>query len=122
MPLRFVLDEHLRGPAWSVVRRHNATAESPLDVVRVGDRDCVPLGTDDPAILQWAEHEERILVTRDQSTMKSHLDQHLSAGHASPGIFMIRAHGQLCAVIEFLELADQLSDPHEWRDAVTYIG
>ena len=55
MSLRFVLDEHLRGPAWSAVRRHNATAESPLDVVRVGDPDCIPLGTDDPAILLWAE-------------------------------------------------------------------
>ena len=54
--------------------------------------------------------------------MKSHLDQHLSAGHASPGIFMIRPLGQLSAVIAFLELADQLSDPHEWRDVVTYIG
>lgn len=122
MSLRFVLDEHLRGPAWSAVRRYNATAESPLEVVRVGDPNCVPLGTGDPAILLWAEQEERILVTRDQSTMKSHLEQHLAAGHASPGIFMIRPHGQLSAVIDFLELADQLSDPHEWQNAVTYIG
>jgi hypothetical protein len=35
---------------------------------------------------------------------------------------MIRPHGQLSAVIDFLELADQLSDPHEWQNAVTYIG
>lgn len=121
MSLRFVLDEHLRGPAWTVIRRYNATAESPLDVVRVGELDCVPLGTHDPAILLWAEQEERILVTRDQSTMKSHLEQHLAAGHASPGIFMIRPHGQLSAVIEFLRLADELSDAHEWQNDVTYI-
>ena len=122
MSLRFVLDEHLRGPAWSAVRRHNATAESPLDVVRVGDLDCVPLGTHDPDILRWAEQEVRIVVTRDQSTMKSHLEQHLASGYESPGIFMIRPHGQLSAVIEFMELADQLSDPHEWQNVVTYIG
>ena len=35
---------------------------------------------------------------------------------------MIRPYGPLSAVIEFLELADQLSDPHEWQDVVTYIG
>lgn len=122
MSLRFVLDEHLRGPAWSAVRRHNAVTESPLDVVRVGDADCVPLGTEDPAILQWAEQENRILVTRDQATMKSHLEEHLAAGHTSSGVFMIRPHGKLSAVIEFLVLADQLSDLHEWQNAVTYIG
>ena len=122
MPLAFVFDEHLRGPAWSAVCRHNATTEPPLDVVRVGDTDCVPLGTDDTEILLWAEHQDRILVTRDQSTMKTHLNQHLIAGHHSPGVFMIRPHGQLSAVVEFLVLADQLSDPHEWRDAIVYIG
>jgi hypothetical protein len=122
MSLRFVLDEHLRGPAWSAVCRHNATGESALDVVRVGDADGLPLGVDDAAILLWAEQEGRILVTRDQSTMKSHLERHLDAGHRSPGVFMIRPHGQLSAVIEFLILADQLSDPHEWQDAITYIG
>lgn len=122
MSRRFVLDEHLCGPAWSAVRRHNATAEFPLDVVRVGDPNCVPLGTADADILLWAEQEERMLVTRDQSTMKSHLEQHLAAGQTSPGILMIRPYGQLSAVIEFLELADQLSDPHEWQDVVTYIG
>lgn len=122
MSLRFVLDEHLRGPAWSAVCRHNATEESALDVVRIGDVDCVPLGTDDPGILLWAEREDRILVTRDQSTMKSHLEQHLGAGHRSPGVFMVRPHGRLSVVMEFLALADQLSDPHEWQDTITYIG
>ena len=90
--------------------------------MRVGDPDCVPLGTDDSAILRWAELEERILVTRDQATMKAHLEQHLATGHASPGILMIRPDGQLSAVIDFLELADQLSDPHEWQNAITDIG
>lgn len=122
MSLAFVFDEHLRGPAWSAACRHNATTEPPLDAVRVGDADCVPLGTDDSEILFGAEREDRILVTRDQSTMQTHLDQHLYAGHHSPGVFMIRPHGQLSVVIEFLVLADQLSDSHEWRDAITDIG
>lgn len=122
MFLRFVFDEHLRGPAWSAVRRHNATAESTLDVVRVGDVDGIPLGADDAGILLWAEEAGRVLVTRDQSTMLSHLQEHLARGRHSPGVFMIRPQGQLSSVIEFLILADQLSDPHEWQDAVTYIG
>lgn len=90
--------------------------------MRVDDADCGPLGADDAEILLWAEHEGHILVTRDQSTMKSHLEQHLLSGHHSPGIFMIRPYGQLSVVMEFLVLADQLSDPHEWQDTVTYVG
>ena len=49
MAIRFVLDEHLRGPLWRAVQRHNARAEDPIDVVRVGDLPDLPLGSDDAA-------------------------------------------------------------------------
>jgi hypothetical protein len=42
--IRFVLDEHLRGPLWRAGQRHNARAEDPIDVVRVGDPPDLPLG------------------------------------------------------------------------------
>ena len=37
MPLRYVFDEHHRGPLWKAVQRHNARGGYVLDVVRVGD-------------------------------------------------------------------------------------
>jgi hypothetical protein len=36
----------------------------PLDVVRVGDFDDLPLASDDQSILPWAQREERILIKR----------------------------------------------------------
>jgi hypothetical protein len=79
MALRFLLDEHLRGPLWHAIQRHNVRGQLPLDVVRVGDPSDLPLGSGDPEILSWAERETRILVTEDRQTMASHLDDHLKA-------------------------------------------
>jgi hypothetical protein len=49
MPLRFVLDEHLRGGGlWWIIRQHNTHGIDPLDVVRVGDPPDLPRVTLDP--------------------------------------------------------------------------
>src|SRR5437016_3593762 len=99
MPLRYLLDEHLRGLLWKAVQQHNAGGANLLDVVRVGDPPDLPLGALDPAILEWAEREGRILVSRDENTMRTHLMAHLQAGHHSPGIFMIRRRSTLSQVV-----------------------
>ena len=48
MPLQFVLDEHLRGPLWDVIKQHSIYGIDPIDVVRVGDLRDLPLGIKDP--------------------------------------------------------------------------
>ncbi len=63
MPLRYLLDENQRGVLWHVIQRHNARGIDPIDTVRVGDLPELPLGTEDPVILRWAQREQRILVT-----------------------------------------------------------
>ena len=55
MVLKLVLDEHLRGPLWWAIQRHNAQSADPIDVIRVGDVPELPLGANDPEILLWAE-------------------------------------------------------------------
>jgi hypothetical protein len=85
MPIRFLLDEHLRGPLWHAIGRHNLGGGLPLDVARVGDPPDLPLGADDSAILLWAERENRILITEDKHTIAIHLAGHCQAGHHSPG-------------------------------------
>src|SRR3990172_93648 len=92
MPLGFVLDEHLRGPLWLAILRHNLRGgELALDVVRVGDPPDLPLAAGDASVLLWAEREARILITEDRQTMLGHLRDHLAAGHHSPGILIPRA-------------------------------
>jgi hypothetical protein len=121
MVLRYVLDEHLRGPLWRAIQWQNSSGAYLLDVVRVGDAADLPLGTADPALLLWAERAQRILVTHDPDTMPMHLNDHLAAGHHSPGVFMIRPHSTLPQLVTFLRDAAYASEPADWQDRVQFI-
>jgi hypothetical protein len=48
--LPFLLDEHLRGPLWLAILRHNAQGGLLIDAARVGDAPDLPLGSDDATI------------------------------------------------------------------------
>jgi predicted nuclease of predicted toxin-antitoxin system len=121
MALRYLLDENMRGPLWRAILWHNSSGVYPLDVVRVGDPADLPLGTGDPAILLWAEREQRILVTHDADTVPMHLADHLAAGRHSPGVFMIRHRSTLPQIISFLRDAAYASDAVEWQDRIQFI-
>jgi hypothetical protein len=110
MALSFVLDEHLRGPLWEAILRHNLRGAEKLDVVRVGDTAELPLKIDDPEILLWAEGESRILVTEDRHTMAGHLREHLATGGHSPGILMVRPNQRLRTLVECLVSSPMLAN------------
>jgi hypothetical protein len=120
--LRFLLDEHLRGPLWLAILRHNRRAGSlPIDAVRVGDAPDLPLGSDDPAILLWAEREDRILLTEDIHTMPGHLAQHLNGGQRSPGVFMVSSGCSIGQLVSHLELVAHAGEPADYENPVTYV-
>jgi predicted nuclease of predicted toxin-antitoxin system len=121
MPLRFLLDENLPGRLWSAVMRHNAREINIVDAVQVGEPADLPRGTQDPAILVWAETEGRILVSEDLSTLPIFLANHLAAGRHSPGIFLIRHGSSLKEVVDFLVLVAHASEPWEWADRCHFI-
>lgn len=121
MPLAFLFDEHLRGPIWNAVLRHNTSGIEPLAVVRVGDPPDLALQSIDADILRWAERNNRILVTEDKRTMSGHLHAHLLAGGSVPGIFVPRRRATIPQVIAFLQAAAYASEPVEWRDRIVYI-
>ena len=103
--LPFLLDEHLRGPLWLGILRHNAKGGLPIDAVRVGDSPDLPLGSGDPAILLWAEGEGRILLTEDVHTMPGHLAKHVQGGHHLPGVFVISTGSSIGQLISPSSLA-----------------
>jgi hypothetical protein len=121
VPLRFLLDENLRGPLWNAILRHNLRGVEVLDVVRVGDASAPSLHSPDADILSWAETHDRILVTLDRSTMPDHLNAHLAAGRHSPGIYLVRREASIADVMEYLLLAAYVSVPEEWLDRIVYI-
>ena len=121
MPLRYVLDENLRGPLWDTIERHNLLGNHPIDVTRVGDLPDLPTGISDADILLWAESQRRVLVSVDKSTMAIHLAAHLAAGQHSPGVMTVRPGIRFSAVMQFLVLAAYASEPEEWANGITYI-
>jgi hypothetical protein len=121
MPLTFLLDEHLRGVLWGAIQHHNAAGGPPIDAVRVGDPPDLPIGTADPDILLWAEREGRILISRDWATMPGHFQQHLQAGHHSPGLLLIRRSGSLQAILAALVLIVGACDSPDFFDRIDYV-
>jgi hypothetical protein len=82
-----------------------------LDVVRAQDTRL--LGADDPALLQFAADEMRVLLTHDQETLVGHAWQRVRAGMAMPGVIVAptdRPIGQVIADLELLLLAGQTED------------
>jgi hypothetical protein len=49
------------------------------------------------------------------------LDEHLAAGHHSPGVFMIRSHSTLPQIVTFLRDAAYASESWEWQDRIQFI-
>jgi hypothetical protein len=121
MPLRFLLDEHLRGPLWSAIQRHNALGGLPLDAERVGDPPDLPLGSHDPDILLWTEREDRILLTEDRHTMPGHLAAHIQAGHRSPGVFIVALGCSIPQLVAHLVLVAHAGEPADYENVVTFV-
>jgi hypothetical protein len=121
MPLRYLLDENLRGYLWQAIQSHNARQLDFIDATRVGDATEVSLQSPDPLILLSTEETGRILVSRDKRTLPLHLRAHLDAHHHSPGIFVVRRSSSISAVVWYLAAAAYASEPSEWQDAIHYI-
>ncbi len=90
-----------------------------LDIVRIQD---VGLsGTDDSAILEWAAHEGRVLLTHDVSTITRHAYERVRAGKSMPGVFEVSRSLYLGAVIEDILLLAECSLEGEWESQVRYL-
>lgn len=121
MALTFVLDEQLRGPLWRAISRYNSRGVDLLDVVRVGDMPDLPLGSEDPAILLWAEREFRLVITEDRRTMLGHLQRHLALKRHCPGLLIVQADAKLQELLAMLQVIAHAGRPDDFRDVFVYI-
>jgi len=119
--LRFLLDEHLRGPLWLAIQRHNAKGRLPIEAIRVGDIAELPVGSDDVAILEWASRDNRILISEDVHTMPIYLAQHCAVGRASPGIIMLRTGWSLAEIVDVLELVAHAGQAVDYENTITFL-
>jgi hypothetical protein len=76
----------------------------------------------DPDVLQWIEHENRLLVSLDKNTLPGHLERHLAAGRHVPGILLIRRGTRIAPLIEYPVAVAYANEVTEWQDRIEYVG
>lgn len=90
-----------------------------IDLLRV--QDSLPEGTIDPAILEWAGAENRVLITNDRETMIGFTYERLARGEPLPGVILTTNEQTVGAAIEhILNIAACMSED-EIRDQVIFL-
>lgn len=115
MTVRFLADENFDHRSLAGLLR----LQPELDIVSVQD-----IGlrqADDPAVLEWAAQEGRIVVTHDVSTMLGFAYERVAVGLPMPGVFEIPDQTPRSVIIDELLLIAAASDPEEWRGTVRYL-
>ncbi|WP_017300220.1 DUF5615 family PIN-like protein [Nodosilinea nodulosa] len=113
--LRLLSDENFNGD----IGRGLFLRQPSLDLLRVQDVGLQEV--DDPAILDWAASNGRILLTHDRATMPNFAYERLSQGQPMPGLFVINDRMPVRQVIDELVLLIDASGQDEWNGLVLYL-
>jgi predicted nuclease of predicted toxin-antitoxin system len=113
--LRFLADENFNRKIVVGLRRRIED----LDLVRVQD---VGLRTaEDPAVLEWAAEDGRVLLTHDIQTVPDFAHQRVIAEQPMAGVIVVPTLMALATAIEDLELVVGASLDDEWDGQVRYL-
>lgn len=113
--LRLAADENFNSDiVWGVLRRNAA-----VDIVRIQDAGLS--GADDPAVLEWAAREGRILLTHDVKTITRYAYERVVQGQAMPGVIEVSRRVPIGAAIEDILLLVECSVDGEWGSQVRYL-
>ena len=117
MKVRFLLDENLSPRLKTAVLRFNPM----LDILRVGDEGAPTLKTQDPDILRYVEHAQRLLVTKNRASIPMHVANHLASGGHHCGVFRVRPKATIGQLADELCLIWEASEAEEWVDQMRWI-
>jgi Domain of unknown function (DUF5615) len=99
------------------VLRSSEPAIDILDVKTAGLR-----GMKDPALIELAAQQGRIIISHDRETMTRCLRERLDSGKSTAGLFVVPQHpSAVGAIIESLLLVWTASVAEEWRDQIVYL-
>lgn len=90
-----------------------------LDLFRVQDVGLREV--DDPAILDWAAINGRILLTHDRATMPDFAYNRLVRGEPMAGMFVVNDRMLIRQAIDELLLLISFSEQAEWQGVVLYL-
>ena len=112
--LRFLADENIEIALVQAVRR-----DPRMDIARAQD---VGLsGANDPAVLEWAVEEDRLVMTHDANTMPRHARERVNAGSSMPGVIEVPNPFRVGRVAEELVLLALCSRERGWDQHVGYL-
>ena len=115
MPLRLVADENFNGD----IVRGLLLRQPNLDLVRVQDVGLA--GVDDPAILEWAARERRVLLTHDVGTMTRFAYERVGRDLPMPGVFEVHEQAPVGPMIDEILVIAECSIDDEWEGQVRYL-
>ena len=90
-----------------------------MDIVRIQDTEIT--GADDASVLEWAAQNNRVLLTRDVSTMTAHAYERVRNGKSMPGVFEVGRNVPTGVAIEDILLLVECSLEGEWEGQVRYL-
>ena len=113
--MRFAADENFDGNILKELRKRFPD----LDIVRVQDTEMYRVP--DPAVLEWAAREERILLTHDVQTLVGDAYVRVEKGLPMPGVILIPATLAIGKALDDLEVTIGAGRPDDFKDRVTFI-
>jgi hypothetical protein len=84
-------------------------------------RDAGLAGAEDPAVLEWAAREGRVLLTHDVRTMTRFAFERVDRKESMPGVIEVLARASIGPVVEDLVLVVLCSLPEDLGDRVLYV-
>lgn len=113
--LKLAIDENFNNDILRGVLRRNPN----LNITRVQDAGLRQ--ADDPAVLDWAAEENRVLFSHDVSTMTKYALLRLKAGQRMPGLFEVGRSVPLRRAIDDILLIAECSREGEWEGQIRYL-
>ena len=114
---RFLVDERVPSSLARGLRRRVPD----VSVRQVGDPESPPKGASDSDLPEFCEHQRRLLITADRSTMVEHVRQHVEEGHHTWGVLLIGPNASLGQILDDLCLVYEATEAAEWVDVLYYL-
>ncbi|NOH04379.1 MAG: DUF5615 family PIN-like protein [Chloroflexi bacterium] len=90
-----------------------------LDIVRV--QDVGLFSADDPAVLEWAAKEDRVLLTYDVATITKYAYERVNAGKYMPGVIEVNRKVSIGMAIEEILFIAETCDHGELEGQIVYL-
>ena len=113
--IRYLFDEDFNGRIIRGVRRQTTTLNT-LTIREIGLKEAT-----DPAILEWAAAEGRVVVSHDHRTMRAYAEERLRVGLSMSGLILVRQDYPLGQAIDDLVLIGETTTAEEWQGKIVIL-